>query len=387
MYNTAIIAFILLNQLSINNHLYAIALKLGRGIGPVFYKSLIDHFGSGEKVFGGVGDSSHMVFKKRGIGSALLSKREELLEAAQALLEKHQKEGVRLITYGDPSYSIRLAQLHAPPSLLYYKGVADLNHPRMVSIVGTRQPSAYGREVTKALVEQLKAYKVTIISGLAYGIDIIAHKAAIASKIPTIAVLPGGADKIYPPEHQGIFDQITDNQGAMVTEYSLGVQPATHHFPARNKIIAALSDATIVVEAPIKSGALITAYYANEFDREIFAIPGEIQSMHAAGCHELIKKHIAHLFTEIKDLAYVMNWSCDPSKKGSPLKDSSPPIALTAQEERFLEKLAHFSPQMVTTEALGIALDIPIEKVTSLALHLELKGVIEVIGDRYRRGY
>ena len=298
-----------------SDHLYAIALKLAKGIGPVTYKNCIDHFGHAKNVFCASATQKGTPAKINVNFSSLLAEEKALLSAAKNFLEKHKKEGIRVVAYGEETYPRRLAQLHAPPSLLYCSPLAKLDKNRVISIVDTRHPTAYGKEVTKALVCQLKKYNPLIVSGLAYGIDIAAHEAALAYGIPTVAVMPGGHDMIYPALHADIAQKLPQGGGGLLSEYSLGVKPSIHHFPARNRIIAGISDATIVVQAPQKSGALITAYFANECNREVFAVPGPIHAESSAGCHHLIKNHVAHLLTDIDDLAYVMNWSHDTSVK------------------------------------------------------------------------
>lgn len=365
-----------------SDHLYTIALKLAKGIGSVTYKNCIDRFGHAKNVFCASPSQKTKLPKINVNFASLLAEEKTLLSAAKNLLERHKRQGVRVVAYGEEMYPTRLAQLHAPPSLLYCSLGAELDKHRVVSIVGTRQSTAYGKEVTKALVYQLKKYNPLIVSGLAYGIDIAAHKAALAYDIPTVAVMPGGHDMIYPSLHADIAEKLPQGGGGMLSEYSLGVKPSMHHFPARNRIIAGLSDATIVVEAPKKSGALITAYFAHECNREVFAVPGPIDAESSAGCHHLIKNHVAHLLTHIDDLAYVMNWSHDSSEKNN-RKNESLAVALTTQEKVFVQVL-HDSRKTVNMDMLSTALHLPLDTIASLALHLEMKGVIEVMGDSYR---
>ena len=365
-----------------NDHLYPIALKLGKGVGSVLYKKIIDKFGSAKNVF--CTKSEHLYKgEKRGFDlSVLLKEKEDLLTSAQRFWQIHQSKGIQILSYGEKGYPERLAQLHAPPPLLYYKGSTSLNAKHIVSIVGTRHPTNYGKEVTKALVGQLKPYDALIVSGLAYGIDITAHKQALAHDIPTIAVMPGGLNMIYPTEHLQIAQTMANTKGGLISEYSFGTKPTQHQFPARNKIIAGIADATIVIEAPHKSGALITAYHANEFNREIFAVPGSIQADNSQGCHNLIKKHEAHLLTHIDDLAHVMNWSQEEAKK--PSYHNYPTLNLSPQEEKMVNFLKNKPKKMATIDMLSTTLHLPLEKITSMALSLELEGIINVIGNQYQ---
>ena len=347
-----------------NDHLYSIALKLGKGVGSVLYKNLIDEFGSAQNFF--CTEKKHFdATKKRGLDCCtLLQEKEALLAAAKQFLKKQQSKECQTIGYQEKGYPQRLAQLHAPPSLLYYQGNAKLTAKHVVSIVGTRHPTNYGKDVTQALVRQLKPYDALIVSGLAYGIDIIAHQEALAQGMRTIAVMPAGLDMIYPPDHIQTVEAITKARGAIVSEHSIGTRPIQHHFPARNKIIAGMADATIVIQAPRKSGALITAYHASEFDREVFAVPGPIHAPHNEGCHQLIKKHVAHLLTHVDDLAYVMNWSSEPTT--TPTHQPTTPIPLTSLEKKVVDLLANAPQQMVTIEKLYTHLNIPIQEITPL---------------------
>ena len=364
-----------------SNHLYAVALKFAKGMGSVAYKNCIDHFGKAKHVFNA---SATKKGKKATISidfADLLAQEKTLLSTAQNFLATHAKKGIRVLAYGEDHYPMRLGQLHAPPSLVFDNIASNLDQPRVVSIVGTRNPSSYGKDVTRALVRKLKPYNPLIVSGLAYGIDIVAHEAALAHNMPTVAVMPGGHDMIYPANHALTAERMTQKGGGMLTEYCLGTKPSIHHFPARNRIIAGLADATIVVEAPKKSGALITAYHANEYNREVFAVPGGIHTENAAGCHHLIKEHVAHLMTDVEDLAYVMNWRSDTSTKNH--HHAPPPVPLTTQEKAFVQALHDFDTP-AHMEPLSSSLQLPTHRVASLALQLEIKGVIEVIGGAYR---
>ncbi|MEM7362320.1 MAG: DNA-processing protein DprA [Bacteroidota bacterium] len=365
-----------------NNYLYPLALKLGKGIGPVLYKSLIDEFGSAKNIF--CTEMKHIgKVKKGGFDiSSLLQEKEVLLSKAAHLSQAQKRKSIKTTTYGEQGYPQRLAQLHAPPPLLYYKGNAKLTARHVVSIVGTRYPTHYGKEVTKALVGQLKAYDTLIVSGLAYGIDITAHQEALAQGMRTIAVMPGGLDMIYPPDHIHTVEAITKAEGAVISEYGLGTRPMQHYFPARNKVIAGIADATIVVEAPKRSGALITAYYANEFNRDVFAVPGPINSQSNEGCHQLIKKHLAHLLTHVNDLAYVMNWSKEEDRSTAK-HYTMLSMDLTPLEKKTVTLLANSPKQAVTMDALQRHLNIPTKEITAITLALELKGILLVTGHGY----
>lgn len=364
-----------------NDHRYCVALKLFKGIGSVLYKNIIDKFGSAKNFFCTKNEQLNNIQKIGFNVFAVHAEKEVLLKAAERFLEIQKERGICLLAYGEEGYPSRLAQLHAPPSLLYYNSSTPLNAKRVVSIVGTRHATNYGKGVTKALVAQLKTYDALIVSGLAYGIDITAHRAAIAHDIPTIAVMPGGLDMIYPAEHIPTVKAMQDGGGGLISEYSLGIKPVQHQFPARNKIIAGIADATIVVEAAHKSGALITACYANEFNREVFAVPGSVHAPKSAGCHDLIKKHEAHLLTNIEEFAYIMNWDQKPRTLCT--QPTTPSIPLTVNEKKIVALLTSSPQKMARIDTLKAHLNLPLEKITSLTLELELKQVIDVVGGGY----
>src|SRR5690606_16227964 len=218
------------------------------------------------------------------------------------------------IFYTDKNYPTRLKQINDAPSLLYVKGNVDFENQKMVAIVGTRKATEYGKRCVEDLVAELVPHRATIVSGLAYGIDIHAHKQAVKNDLPTFGVMGSGMDIIYPSAHKETAKKMFAN-GGLITEHPFGTKPDAHNFPARNRIVAALSDAVIIVEAAAKGGALITADIANSYNKDVFAMPGNLRQSHSAGCNNLIKSNRAHLLTSVKDLEYIMNW--DPAVKPS----------------------------------------------------------------------
>ena len=364
-------------------NIYAIALTFIKGLGPVLYKALIDRFGYAEHVFRASSLAVPLVGK---LLENLQNEEKALLIRAEKLLIAHKKKGIKIISYGSKAYPKRLAMLHAPPSLLYCNDSLEILDDRMVSIVGTRHPSAYGEVVTKRLVEQLKKYNPIIVSGLAYGIDQVAHEAALVCGLRTIGILGGGIDWIYPASHSKLVDNLIKNKGGIISEHKLGIRPTIHRFPARNRVIAGLSGATIVVEAPVKSGAMITAYYANDFNREVFAVPNHLDAKHAKGCHQLIKNNYATLITHGDDLAYMMQWS-DPKDKGVSIESSLPSLnspALTPPQKAFIALLKAQKDYIMTVDALSTALSIEQKHIKKIALELEIENVIEISGNQYR---
>jgi len=257
----------------------------------------------------------------------------------------------------------------------------NFNFHKTVGIVGTRQATAYGKNLVERIIEDLAPHQTPIISGLAYGIDIHAHKHALKVGLPTFGVLGSGIDVIYPSAHKETAKKMM-NQGGLLTENSFGTKPDAHNFPARNRIIAGLCDALIVIEAAEKGGALITAEIANSYNKDVFAVPGNIGQTYSAGCNFLIKTNKANLFTSVKDLEYIMNWKLENESS----LDSISAIdysALPASEMKVVEQLMK-KENPVMIDQLSIESDIPLGTLSSLLLALEFAGlVISLPGKRY----
>ena len=363
--------------------IHAVALHLAKGIGPVIYKQLINRFGCAQAVFQAEQKELCALLQGKIPTKNLIAEKKKLLHAAREVCARHAQKNVQLLSYEDNDYPARLKQIYAPPSILYRTGSANLNASRIVSIIGTRHPTRYGLETTKELVSQLAKEEVLIVSGLAYGIDITAHMAALTHHIPTVAVIPGGSDHIYPAEHANTAARLSQQAGGLLSEYPLGVKPSIHHFSARNRIIAGIADATIVIEAPKKSGALITAYYANKYNREVFAIPNTLHTPSSVGCHTLIKRNQAHLMTHVEDLCYMMNWSSKASS--TPDSHAQDLLECLSEQERYItQKMLTLPKKIITREELIACLDIPPEKLTTPLLQLEMKGVLQLIGTNYQ---
>ena len=214
----------------------------------------------------------------------------------------------------DTEYAQRLLNCYDSPVLLYYQGEADLNASRIIAIVGTRKNSDYGKRLTENIVEELATQNVLIISGLAFGVDALAHKNALKHDIPTVGVLAHGLDKIYPPEHVGLSNDILDQRRELFTEYRSKLKPDKHNFPMRNRIVAGMSDAVIVVETGCKGGSMITAELANNYNRDVFAFPGRTTDCKSAGCNALIRNNRAMLLNNAPELLEMMNWNDPPAK-------------------------------------------------------------------------
>jgi DNA processing protein len=357
-----------------------IALTMIPDIGAVTARKLISHLGSVSAIFH---QSPERLMQIRGIGprlsSAITSSR--LLEEARREEEFIHKHDIRVSYYQDPEYPRRLKECNDHPVLLYSHGKPCLNAERILSVVGTRRASCYGKEVCRELIRGIAEMygDVVIVSGLAYGIDVAAHRAALENGLDTIAVLGHGLRTIYPHVHRETAKKII-RQGALVTDFHSETRPEKNNFLRRNRIIAGLSDATLVVESGEKGGALITADLADSYDRYVMAVPGRIDDPRSKGCNNLIKDHLAALVTSPSDIAYLLNWEERPSPRKQPLVQES---ALDPREKKVLAMISG-SPE-ITPEVLSHQTNIPIHTMLSMLVEMELKGWISLQpGNRYR---
>jgi DNA processing protein len=359
-----------------------LALHRVPGIGGHLAKQLVSYCGSAEQVFK---TPKGTLLKIPGVGkiTADAIKSQNSYYEAEKELRKSEKEDVQILFFTDRQFPARLKAIEDAPALLYVKGNTNLNPPKVVGIVGTRQATGYGRHMVEKIVEGLVPHQALIVSGLAYGIDIQAHKQALKCDLPTLAVLGSGMDVIYPAAHQETARKMLD-QGGLVTENPFGAKPDAHNFPARNRIIAGLCDALIVVEAAEKGGALITAEIANSYNKDVFAVPGNIGQPYSEGCNKLIKINKAHLLTSTKDLEYIMNWNWKGvSKKGStlPLFDLD---TLGPQERKVIQLLKEHKAGVVIDE-LSLRTEIPPSTLASVLLSLEFGGLVSSLpGKRYK---
>lgn len=281
------------------------------GVGDFLIRQLISYGGSAVAVSKMRKDR---LLKIPGVGettaqSIVTGQSRHLAEQEFRKAEKHQ---TKILFFTDPAFPQRLSRIEDAPSLLYVKGNTNLNTTKTVALVGTRQATSYGKAMVEQLIEGLKPHAPLIISGLAYGVDVHAHKTAVKQGLSTVGVLGSSIDIIYPAAHKDLARRMT-SQGGLISEHPFGTAPDAHNFPARNRIIAGLADALIVVEAATSGGALITANIANTYNRDVFAVPGNIGQTYSEGCNQLIKTNRASLITSAKDLEYIMNWQQQPS--------------------------------------------------------------------------
>jgi DNA processing protein len=361
---------------------YEVALGLLPGIGNQLSRQLVSYCGSARQVFH---TPPGKLLRIPGIGKSHVRNLPltAVLKQAENIIRQAEQQQVKLLFYTHPDYPKRLKQIADAPTLLYYKGTADLNAARIISIVGTRQCTAYGREVTDQLVQDLVKHQALIVSGLAYGIDVAAHRAALQAGLATAGVMANGLDLVYPSLHRKIAGMMLE-QGGLLSEYTFGTKPEPPRFPARNRIIAGLADATIIVEAAIKGGALITAEIAHSYNKDVMAVPGPIHAPFSAGCNYLIKSNKAAAYTGIKDLEELLNWDLDLLKAVKPRPGNFyPPEDFTAEEYQVLLVLLETREEQI--DNLSWKSQLPIGQVASLLLALEFKGVVKSLpGKKYQ---
>ena len=349
--------------------LYQIALTLVPNIGCVQAKILIDHFGSAREIF-----KAREKDLER-IESIGLVRAKSILDfndffLAEQEIQFIEKYNILPLFLTNEHYPKRLLRCYDAPSILYYKGNADLNAPKAVSIIGTRTNTDYGKLATEKLVEELKLYQVLVISGLAFGIDAIAHKAAMLHQLPTVAALAHGLHTIYPSQHKTLAREMLQT-GGLLTEMSNGIKPDKHNFPRRNRIVAGMADVTIVIETALRGGSMITAELANSYNRDVFAFPGKTTDAKSAGCNHLIKTGKAKLFTDVQELAEIMGWE---KKKTKPKVQRELFVELSDEERNLVDVLK--DKDTVHIDELYIKSGLSSSSVAAAILSLELQGLI-----------
>jgi len=351
--------------------IHRIALSMLKGIGPVNARSLVAYCGGVDPIFTDK-KLKNTLEKVPGIGPKLIASitDKKVIPAAEKELEYVRKHKLRMLFYLDAEYPKRLKQAEDAPVLLFVKGNAEVDRTHMVSIVGTRTPSEPGKRLCVELVEGLKEVSATIVSGLAYGIDIVAHRTALKNDMPTIGCVAHGLDRLYPGEHAATAKEMLA-QGGLISELPSGSSFAPGNFPARNRIIAGLSDCTIVVESGPKGGSLITADIANSYDREVFAFPGRPTDPRSEGCNKIIQQNKAALITSAKDVITLMDWL--PKKKKAPVQAAL--FSELMPDEQTLVEIIRAKGK-IDIDALCSQSKMPQGKASGLLLNLEFSGVV-----------
>jgi DNA processing protein len=353
-----------------NELLHQLALTLVPNIGDVQAKILIQHFGEVTAIFKA---KTSVLEKIEGIGIVRAKSIKEFndFHLAEKELEFIEKYNIKTFFLTDKDYPKRLLNCYDSPTLLFYKGPADLNASKIVAIVGTRTNTEYGKQFTEKLVKDLSEQNITIISGLAFGIDAMAHKAAIKNNLPTVGVVGHGLDKIYPSDHAGLAKEMIKNGGGILSEFFSGTKPDKHNFPLRNRIVAGISDATVLVETNIKGGSMITGNLANAYNRDVFAVPGRTTDTKSSGCNHLIKYNKAILLTDAEEILEVMGWK---ERKTKTKKQKELFIELSQEEKQVVQLLQE--KEMVSIDEINLGSGLSSSTIAAAILNLELQNVI-----------
>lgn len=361
--------------------LYALALYQTANVGTKTTLELLAHFGKYPKIFDA---KLSKLLNVKGFGekkaNEFLASKNEALKKAEKELRFIQKNNIDILFYNDENYPTRLKECHDAPFLLFCKGNYNFNVSKTISIVGTRHATEYGKKITQQIVDDLSSIDVCIISGLALGIDSMAHQNAIKNNLQNIAVLGHGLDMVYPTINNSLAKKIEEN-GALVTDFFTETKPNKQNFPRRNRIVAGMSDAVLVIESAEKGGALITAEIANSYNREVLAIPGNIDQKYSAGCNAIIKENKAQLVTNAKDIIELLNW--DIEKK--PKKNTNQQTALfihLADDEQLVYNIIKEN-EKIHIDTLASQSNRSSTNISNILLQLELKDLIRSLPGKH----
>ncbi|MBA3972461.1 MAG: DNA-protecting protein DprA [Bacteroidetes bacterium] len=357
---------------------YKIALSLIPNIGDILAKRLVSYCGSAQAVFE---EKKVSLEKIPGIGNinANAVSNSTVFKRAEEEIKFIEKNKITPLFYLDKEYPKRLTHCEDSPVMLYFKGTANLNADKVISIVGTREATDYGRQLCEKLVADLAVYNPLVVSGLAYGIDICAHKAAMSNGLTTVCGLAHGLDKIYPALHKESAEKMLEN-GGWLSDFTSKVIPDRENFPRRNRIVAGMADATIVIESKIGGGSLITADIANSYNRDVFAFPGRVDDECSKGCNNLIKQNKAALIQSAADISYILGW--EQKTKKSPVQKQLF-VELSPDEELVVKVLRE--KDGIAIDDLCLVCNLPMSKISGLLLTLEFSGIVRSMpGKMYR---
>jgi len=348
---------------------HLLALQQVEGVGDIVAKKLITHCGNATEVFK---TKTSQLANIDGIGSVLLKnlKDKTVFEKAEQELQFIKSNEIKVSYFQDENYPDRLKHCIDGPVLLFTSGNIDLKNKKIISIVGTRQITSYGMEFCRKLIEDLAPLDPVIISGFAYGVDIFAHQLAMEHDLQTIGVVAHGLNQIYPKTHKKYVAKVEQNGGFM-TEFWSSTNPEKENFVRRNRIVAGISEATIVIESADRGGSLITANIANDYNRDVFAVPGRTTDKYSQGCNNLIKTQKANLLTSAADLVYILNW--DIESKAKPVQKQLF-VTLENDEQKVYDYLLKNGKELM--DIIALRCDFPIYKISGMLLNMELKGVI-----------
>lgn len=350
--------------------IYYLALQKADGVGAINAKKLLVHFGDAISVFK---EKSTTLSKIEGVGQRIIKglKDKSLFKQAENEINFISNNHVDYRVITEANYPDKLKHCADAPIVLFAKGNINLKNRKIISIVGTRNITGYGKEVLEKLIKNLVPFNPVIISGLAYGTDIFAHRLAVKHNLQTIGILAHGLDRLYPAIHQKTAHQMEIN-GGLLTEFWSKTNPDKENFVKRNRIIAGLSEATIVIESALKGGSLITADMANSYNRDVFAIPGKLSDKYSKGCNNLIKTNRAALLSSVKDLTYLLNW--DMETKPKPVQKQLF-VKLNSEEAPIFNFLQAQGKQQL--DQIALHCKIPINKTVTILFNLELKGLVK----------
>jgi len=346
---------------------YRLALQHQNGYGPASIKKMLQLSGSATTIFEHP-ESWHSALSNKKKSKPLLIDT-ALRRLVDEELKKMDKANIHLCFYTDKDFPFRLKLCQDSPLSFFYRGNGEFNAPHTLAIVGTRNASEYGRTCVSKILRELRGSGITTISGLAYGIDTEAHQKSLENSLNTIAVLGSGLGVIYPYLNKELAQRILDNGGTLISEFEYSTPPDRLNFPKRNRIIAGLADATLVAESGDKGGSIITAYLAHSYNRDIFAIPGDINSERQLGCHTLIKKNVAALITSGDDILEMMNWKTSHKPTQTQLfielsEDEQTIVDLISQEGSiFIDKIAEKLPKQTPSQLAGLLLGLELKNV------------------------
>lgn len=348
---------------------YLLALLKVEGVGDIMAKKLLTHFGKAETIFT---TKTNQIAAIDGVGSVLLKnlKDKSIFEKASKELDFIKSNDIKVSFYQDENYPERLKHCFDSPVLIFSAGNMTLKNKRIISIVGTRQITSYGTDFCRKLIEDLAPLDPVIVSGFAYGVDITAHQIAMENNLQTIGVLAHGLNQIYPKTHKKYVAKMEEN-GGFITEFWSSSNPDKENFVRRNRIVAGMTEATIVIESADKGGSLITANLANDYNRDVFAVPGRVTDKYSQGCNDLIKTQKASVLSSAADLIYMLNW--DIEKKVKSIQKSLF-VDLEPDEQKVYDFLIKNGKELL--DIIALQCDFPIFKISGVLLNMELKGVI-----------
>jgi len=354
--------------------IYQIGITLVKGIGNITAKQIIEHTENIALLFT---EKKHVVERISGLSRRIINEiqRPEVLKRAEKEIRFIERAHITPLFIADPAYPARLKDCVDAPVMLYYRGTADLNAEKIISIVGTRNATGYGKEITDQLACDIREMfpESIIVSGLAYGIDIAAHRAALRENLATVGILAHGLDRIYPSVHRAVATEMLA-AGGVLTDFISETNPDRQNFVKRNRIVAGISDCTVVIESAKKGGALITANIADSYNRDIFAFPGRIGDKYSEGCNILIKSRKAALVTSAQDIFREMNWSDPPEPVRLQAVQRTLFPELNPEEQKVVDILSKAGSMQLNL--LAIELDLPVSRLSVVLFELEMNGLV-----------